>query len=114
MHHRHPAGEPGVDPFQRLRSQGNFGNEEDGLAALAHNLVNGPQVDLGLAAARDAVEQETARLELGVIQDLLYPGQGFGLVGRESKLFPARGRLGPDDCRRVGPDPFHGHQSLAE
>ena len=56
VHHRHTAGEPGVDPFQRLRCQRYLGNQEDGLAALAHHLVDGSQVDFGFAAARDTVE----------------------------------------------------------
>ena len=114
MHHRHAAGEPGVDPLQCLRSQGYLGDHEYGLAALLYDLIDGPQVDLGFAAAGDAVKQETSWLKLRVVQRLGYIGQRLGLRGGQSMLLSAGNLPRFADSYRVGPHPLHGDQPLAE
>ena len=59
------------------------------MATLAHNLVNGPQVDLSLAAARDPMEQEAARLQFRVFDGPADLGQGFFLVIGQRVLMSA-------------------------
>ena len=80
--------EAGFEAFDGLRSEGNFGDEDDAAAALGKGVGEGLEVDFGFAAAGDAVEQEAfggGFLDLRfLICDLREGGwdrfAGFGLV----------------------------------
>ena len=112
VQHRHPAGETGIDTLHRLGSEGYFRHQEDALLPPGHHPPHRPQVHLGLAAARDSVEQEAAGLELRVVYCLGNAAQCIGLGRCEGQ-----GRRG--GCCRGGavpvygfPHPFLGQQSL--
>ena len=57
VQHGHP-GKPPAKPADRLRRQADLRHQHDRLAAPRHHLLDGREVDLGLAAARDSVDQE--------------------------------------------------------
>ena len=61
MQHGHAPGKAGGEAAHRLRCEGDFGDEDDGLPPLGEGQVNGPHVDFRFAAAGDAVEEERER-----------------------------------------------------
>ncbi len=87
--------EAGTEAAQRLRRQRDLGNEDDRAAAARERLLAGPQVDLGLAAAGGAVEQERpparvqSRGDPGQRSDLRRAGLGGRLLGRQVFLTAA-------------------------
>ena len=50
-----------LEPLDRLRCQGNLRHQHDGSPALLKRAGDGLQINLGLAGAGDAVEEEGAR-----------------------------------------------------
>ncbi len=60
MHQPHLTGETPGKTLDGLRRQGDLGHQDDGLATLGQGFLHGAQVDLGLARAGDAVEQDAA------------------------------------------------------
>ena len=85
--HRHA--QPGAEAGQGLRGQADFRHQHQRLAAARQAIGDGLQVDLGLAAAGDAFEQE--RGEAGVGRDRIDGGALF-VVGQWTRLW----------CRRQG------------
>jgi len=59
---RHPAGEAGDEPAHDLGRQRDLRHQHDRRPAMAQTPGDRPQVDLGFAAAGDAVQQEGARV----------------------------------------------------
>ena len=57
VEHGHRA-KPGTKPVAGLRGEADLGHEHDRLPAIRHGLLDGLQVDLRLAAARDAEEYD--------------------------------------------------------
>ena len=57
MEHRHIAAEIGGKFPHHLRSQHDLRHQDDSSLALPQNLLHQTQIDLGLAAAGDAVEE---------------------------------------------------------
>ena len=62
MHHRHLLAEALHEAAGRLRGERDLGNQHDRRALALERGGHGAQVDLGLAAAGDAVQQERAQL----------------------------------------------------
>ena len=52
------AGAAGAEPLDGLRRERDLRHEDDGLAPEAHRLLQRAEVDLGLAAPRDAEQEE--------------------------------------------------------
>ena len=66
MQHRNPV-KPGGEPLHRLGGQRNLRQQHNRRLALAHDLLDRPNVDLRLAAIGHAVQQghaEPPRLDL--------------------------------------------------
>ena len=59
VQHRHLAA-AAAEALDGLRRQADLRHQHQRLLALAHHFLDGPQVDLRLAAAGDAVQQERA------------------------------------------------------
>ncbi len=106
--HRDPAWETAGETGHGLGRQGDLWHQDDGLTPPGQGLLDGPQVDLRLAAAGDAVEQKDRRLSLrsGLLEgeaaqslpDLgLLSGQGRGEglgVGATAQGIPVAHLLG--------------------
>jgi len=82
-----------------LRRQRDLGHQHQRLPAAREDRLDGAQVDLGLAAARDAVQQES--LEATRVDDGI---NGGSLVGR--RRVAARCRLASADFGLDGARPF--------
>ena len=54
----HPAGEPRVEPGEKLRGEADLRNEHERLTPSGDDGLDEPQVHLRLAAAGDAIEHE--------------------------------------------------------
>ena len=93
--HRHA--QAGSEARQRLRGQADLGHQHQRLPAARETGGDGAQVDLGLAAAGDAVEQERAetaghgqrvgRLLLFLVEDGAGTRHGFADAGRGRNPF---------------------------
>ena len=64
----HLAGEPGGEALDRLPGERDLGHEHDGAPPQRQAALDGVQVDLRLAAARDALQQERPRRDGAVFQ----------------------------------------------
>src|SRR3712207_7232693 len=64
VQHRHRVAEAAHEPRDDLRGQGDLGDEHDRAAAAREHLLDGAQVDLGLAGAGHAVRSEEHTSEL--------------------------------------------------
>ena len=51
-------GKPAAEPADRLRREADLGHQHNRLAAARHHFLDRRQIDLGLAAAGDAMNQE--------------------------------------------------------
>src|SRR6266481_4266017 len=49
---------PGLKSLNGLRRQADFGNQDQRFLALANDMFHGPQIDFGLAAAGDSVQEK--------------------------------------------------------
>src|SRR5262249_32617375 len=71
--------EPAAEALNRLWRQADLRHEHKGLLALPHDFLDGAQVNLGLAAAGDAIEEK--RLKAALLNGLLDGGPCLKLVG---------------------------------
>ena len=78
VQHGH-AVEPRAEPADRLRREADLRHQHDRLPAEAHDLLDRLDVDFGLAAAGDAVNQNRAML--GRMQRFANRGQRRDLIG---------------------------------
>jgi hypothetical protein len=124
VEHSHPATEAAREALDQLRGEGDLGNEEQRLPAVDPGSLGGRQVDLGLAAAGDAVEQQLRigpdrgqRSALGRRQRarLLRRPPGAGGLGEQPAVDPLPGG-GIGAARATAPDPGreHGPDALQE
>ena len=89
MQHRQPARESGGEAPDCLRGERDLRHQDQALAALSQHIIEQAQVDLGLAAAGDAMEQKD-----------------IGLVSGEGYRDPLRRRL---LCRLQADGSHRGH-----
>jgi len=82
--------EAALETFDRLWCEGDFRHEHDGAFALLQAMGDGLQINLGLAAARDAVEQEGARFAFVLLGSTRVPRVVFGVSPNTHVV-----RLGP-------------------
>jgi len=91
VEHGHAAGEARREAPYRLGCQGDLRHEDNSLLAALQGQVNGPHVDLRLAAAGDAVEKEGRgrihRVE-GVVGVLAIVGLGRRCARLRVRLVP--------------------------
>ena len=85
VQHRHqgrvrPGAEPGFEALHGLRREGDFGHEHDAALALRQGVRQGLQINLRLAAPRDAVQQEHPVADAAALAGL--PGRGRGAGDR--------------------------------
>ncbi len=73
--------EPLAEPADGLRRQGDLGHQDDRLPPGRHHFLDRPQVNLGLAAARNAIEDDDA--ERVGRQQSLHALEGERLLGRQ-------------------------------
>ena len=89
MQHGDAPGHASPEAVDGLRREGDLGHQHEGHAARVADALGGGQVDLGLAAAGDAAQQEQARVGRGaggaasVVEGGGDGGVGAGLVGGE-------------------------------
>ena len=89
VQHRDAPGHAGPEAVDRLWREGDLGHEHEGHAARVADALGGGQVDLGLAAAGDAAQQQQARIgrgvgrTAGVVKGDGDGGVGAGLIGGE-------------------------------
>ena len=95
--------EPGPKPGHRLRSQADLGDEDDRPLAASERRLDRRQVDLGLARAGDAVQQQRALPGGGAAVDRSDDLLDCGLLLRK-QLGPPRGSAHRSVLRR----PSHG------
>jgi hypothetical protein len=74
-------GETGTKAAHQLRGQGDLGNQHEGCTPPLQGIFNGPQIDFGLAAAGDAVQEEGR--EGAGSEGSVNGCQGGRLLGRE-------------------------------
>jgi hypothetical protein len=94
VQHRDLVSEAGAQARDDLVGERDLGDEHERLAPLAQRARDGAEVDLGLAASGDAVEQEALGAALG--HRLLDGAEGLGLLRRElhhGRLVEPRRRL---------------------
>ncbi len=77
------VGEAGLEAANGLRREGDFGHEDEGLLAFGQHVGDGAEVDLGLAAASDAVEEDDGEALLAALAE---DGEGAGLLLRQRDL----------------------------
>ena len=94
MQRGHPARQPLAKAGEELRGESDLGNEHERLATAGDRRLDEPQVDLGLAAAGDAVEDEGAELP----EARLHRFHGAALLGVEDRAMGVSGRI-----RRIEP-----------
>ena len=76
----HPAGaEARLESFDSLRGEGNLGDQDDGALALLQSVGEGLEINFGLAAAGNTVEEEGARRGKLLIHGGRDGVKGFGL-----------------------------------
>ena len=95
----HGRPEPGGEPGRDLRRERDLGDEHDRAAAELERVLDQPQVDLGLARARDAVDEHVAAARL---QELA--------AGRDGRLLRG-GQLHPDVRAGRGRHGLERHQA---
>ncbi len=107
VQHGHPA-EPQPEPLDGLRRQADLRHQHDRLPAVTHDLLDGLDVNLRLAAAGDAVYEDRAvaltpqgiddgpqgLLLIGIEHEIALGGRG-GLVGRPLRHATGAGRNQP-------------------
>ena len=81
MEDRDGGGERGREGGDELGGEADFGEQDEGCATACEDLAGGPHVDLGFAAAGDAVEEDAARC--GVVERGDDAGDRGRLVGGE-------------------------------
>lgn len=84
------AGEAGFEAVDRLGSEGDLRNQDDGGAAFPQNVIDGLKVDFCFSAAGDSLEEDRAAegglfdgFEDVVQRGLLFIGENLGLGGNE-------------------------------
>ena len=107
VEHGHVARETRLQPVQQLRGQGDFRHQDQALPALPAHLLHGPEVDLGLAAAGDAVQQHG--LVTALAQARLHGTQHRLLLVREHGRVTLRRRPGGILRPRLPPAPSLAH-----
>ena len=98
VQHRHRHREPAAEAVQQLRRQADLRHQHQALLAGIQAFPDAAQVDLGLAAAGDAVEQEAA--EAGGGRD---GGHGLGLARGQRRGIVCCGRNGFQDRSEPAP-----------
>ena len=83
VEHGH-IGKAALKAANRLRSQADFRDQYDCLAAIADNFANRLNVDFGLAAASDAMQKESAMLTAA--QDGVDAVEGLRLIGIQLQI----------------------------
>ena len=94
VQHRHPV-EPPAEPADRLGRQADLGDQHDRLASPGDHLLDRREVDLGLAAAGDPVDQEGG--ERVSLQGRSQCRHGRLLLARQHQ--PGRARRTRRGCR---------------